>query len=263
MPPKRRKPRDGAEDGGRCRTGSGTYRRTEFEADGQHCAAAAHAGALRVLVIDDDPVVLRATERAVAPLGIAVCGVTTAAPMFAGGVPQEYDAVLLDLNLGPNEHGLDVCVALRAGGYGRALLVVSGETDPAIKCELLRAGADDFVEKPFVAEELAARIRAVVRRCGSARSAGARETSGLSVDERGTVLVDGVAVSFSEGEEALLRALLAPGAGTQSVDALRRATGVASLRALEALISRTRKKLGKHWRAIETVRGRGYRYRRT
>lgn len=76
---------------------------------------------------------------------------------------NDYDLVVLD-NMLPKKEGLQVCKEIRASGKTMPILVVSVKTDTEDKVELLNAGADDYLAKPFVLEELLARIRALMRR---------------------------------------------------------------------------------------------------
>lgn len=76
---------------------------------------------------------------------------------------NDYDLVVLDTML-PKKEGLQVCKEIRASGKTMPILVVSVKTDPMDKVDLLNAGADDYLAKPFVLEELLARVRALMRR---------------------------------------------------------------------------------------------------
>lgn len=76
---------------------------------------------------------------------------------------NDYDIVVLD-NMLPKKDGLQVCQEIRAVGKTMPILVVSVKTDAMDKVDLLNAGADDYLAKPFVLEELLARVRALMRR---------------------------------------------------------------------------------------------------
>lgn len=75
----------------------------------------------------------------------------------------KYDAIILDLAL-PDIDGRDICTSVRKRDIDTPILILSGSTDPSVKVALLRAGADDYVTKPFHAAELRARIIALMRR---------------------------------------------------------------------------------------------------
>ncbi|MFI5246167.1 MAG: response regulator transcription factor [Gemmatimonadales bacterium] len=76
---------------------------------------------------------------------------------------QPYDLVVLDMRL-PGRSGLDVLRNLRARGFERPVLVLTAQDAVDAKVETLRAGADDYVTKPFAFEELLARVEALARR---------------------------------------------------------------------------------------------------
>ena len=76
---------------------------------------------------------------------------------------QPYDLVILDMRL-PGRNGLEVLRTLRARGFERPVLVLTAQDAVDAKVETLRAGADDYVTKPFAFEELLARVEALLRR---------------------------------------------------------------------------------------------------
>jgi DNA-binding response OmpR family regulator len=119
----------------------------------------------RVLLIDDEPRVSRALAFALADRDVELRSVANADDLDALASPQTPDVVLLDIALVGHD-GLEVCRRMRADPRFRdvPLLLLSGQTDAATKRAGLEAGADDFVAKPFVPEELLARIDAQIRR---------------------------------------------------------------------------------------------------
>ena len=119
----------------------------------------------RVLVVDDDPQILRALRinLRVRDYEVHVASTGTEALKVAAQYPP--DLVILDLGL-PDMDGVEVIAGLR--GWTKApVIVLSGRADSTDKVEALDAGADDYVTKPFGVEELLARMRAVVRRTGA------------------------------------------------------------------------------------------------
>jgi two-component system, OmpR family, KDP operon response regulator KdpE len=116
----------------------------------------------RVLIVDDEPAMLRALR---INLRVRKYDVTTAATgqeALAEARRRPPDAVILDLGL-PDVDGIEVIRGLR--GWSRApVIVLSGRTGPGDKIAALDAGADDYVTKPFSMEELLARLRAALRR---------------------------------------------------------------------------------------------------
>lgn len=118
-----------------------------------------------VLLIDDEPRVSRALAYALADSDVQLRAVTDANDLDALAIPEAPDAVLLDIALGGHD-GLEICRRMRADPHFRdvPVLLLSGQTDAATKRAGFEAGADDFVAKPFVPEELLARIDAQIRR---------------------------------------------------------------------------------------------------
>ena len=119
----------------------------------------------RVLLIDDEPRVSRALAYALANRDVQLQAVTDAEDVDALVTPEVPDVVLLDVGL-LRQDGLEVCRRLRADPRFRdvPVLLLSGQTDAATKRAGFEAGADDFIPKPFVPEELLARIDAHIRR---------------------------------------------------------------------------------------------------
>ena len=119
----------------------------------------------RVLLIDDEPRVSRALEYALAGSTLELLSVRDASNLDALASPSPPDVILLDIAL-VGEDGLDVCRRLRTDPRFRdvPVLLLSGQTDAATKRAGFDAGADDFVAKPFVPDELLARIDAQLRR---------------------------------------------------------------------------------------------------
>jgi two-component system KDP operon response regulator KdpE len=116
----------------------------------------------RVLVVDDEPQMLRALRITLKARGYEVETAENGRTAIANASENPPELVILDLGL-PDMDGVDVIAALR--GWSRApIVVLSGRTSSDDKVEALDAGADDYVTKPFAMDELLARMRAVVRR---------------------------------------------------------------------------------------------------
>jgi two-component system, OmpR family, KDP operon response regulator KdpE len=154
--------------------------------------AAAAAPATRVLIVDDEPAMLRAL---LINLRARSYDVTTAASgraALAEAARRPPDAVILDLGL-PDVNGVEVIRELR--GWSRApVIVLSGRTGSADKIGALDAGADDYVTKPFSMEELLARLRAVLRRDESAPHASRVRIGRCVVDLGAHTVVDNTVV---------------------------------------------------------------------
>ncbi|HLI39828.1 MAG TPA: response regulator [Streptosporangiaceae bacterium] len=134
----------------------------------------------RVLVVDDEPQILRAMRinLRVRQYEVHTAATGSQALEVAGRHPP--DLVILDLGL-PDLDGVEVIHGLR-GWTGAPIIVLSGRDDSADKVEALDAGADDYVTKPFAMDELLARMRAATRRAGAADEQPVVRFGGLTID---------------------------------------------------------------------------------
>ena len=118
---------------------------------------------MKILVIEDDPTVGQYVKRG---LEQQLWGVDLVADGDEGermAASEAYDLVILDMRL-PGRTGLEVLHALRARGFEQPVLVLTAQDAVDAKVQTLRAGADDYVTKPFAFEELLARVEALARR---------------------------------------------------------------------------------------------------
>ncbi|WP_237569626.1 response regulator [Mycolicibacterium lacusdiani] len=116
----------------------------------------------RVLVIDDEPQILRALRINLSVRGYEVHTAATGLEALTVAAEHKPDVVVLDLGL-PDMSGIEVLEGLR-GWLTAPVIVLSARTDSSDKVEALDAGADDYVTKPFGMDEFLARLRAAVRR---------------------------------------------------------------------------------------------------
>jgi two-component system KDP operon response regulator KdpE len=165
---------------------------------------------VRVLVVDDEPQILRALQLKLDGAGYLVETAATAQEALMKAAMRPPQAIILDLLL-PDGRGSDVCREIR-GWSEVPILLLSAVSDEREKIAALDAGADDYVTKPFSGDELLARLRAALRRI--APTAEATITIGeLAIDlERRLVTVRGEPVALTPTEYELLR-LLARNAG--------------------------------------------------
>ncbi|MFG3417476.1 response regulator transcription factor [Micromonospora sp. NPDC049460] len=216
---------------------------------------------VRILLVEDDLRVASALTKALRRRGYEVVPALTAAEAIRA---DPVDLVLLDLNL-PDRDGLEVCRRLRQADEDVAIIAVSARAEEYDLVAGLRAGADDYVVKPFSMVELQARIEAVMRR--TVRSA--RTTSQLRV---GTLRIDVNArrvwvgdreVSLARKEFDLLVALARQAGAVVPRDRLQLdvwQTTWGTRHNLDVHVAALRGKLDDAG-LVETVRGVGYRLR--
>ena len=118
---------------------------------------------MKILVIEDDPTVGEFVRRGLEEQRWQADLVNNGLEGERMAISQPYDLVILDMRL-PGRNGLDVLRTLRARGFERPILVLTAQDAVDAKVETLRAGADDYVTKPFAFEELLARVEALLRR---------------------------------------------------------------------------------------------------
>ena len=162
----------------------------------------------RILVVDDEPQILRALQTSLKGAGYEVDVASTAKEALTSAAVRRPDAVILDLVL-PDGRGTDVTRELRTW-TSVPVIVLSVVDDEEAKVAALDAGADDYVTKPFGLDELLARLRAALRRSDGPGEP-VLEIGELHIDlEARAVTVRGDRVQLTPQEYALL-ALLARG----------------------------------------------------
>ena len=118
---------------------------------------------MKILVIEDDPTVGQFVKRGFEEQRLGVDLVANGDDGEARAMAEDYDVVVLDMRL-PGKSGSQVLHDLRARGFDRPVLILTAQDAIDSKVESLRAGADDYVTKPFAFEELLARVEALSRR---------------------------------------------------------------------------------------------------
>ena len=214
---------------------------------------------MRVLLIEDDPMIGRGLSASLSREGMSVDWVRNGAEGREAAAFGDHSLVLLDIGL-PGGSGLDVLEDLRRSGSRIPVLVITARDDLDDRVRGLDLGADDYLVKPFATRELMARIRAVLRRqSGAAQSI--LEAGGLSLD-----LVEhrlrwrGASIVLTAREFALMCALLdRPGAILSRAQLEKRLYGwgdEVESNAIDVIIHSIRKKLGKD--VVRNVRGAGW-----
>jgi DNA-binding response OmpR family regulator len=159
-----------------------------------------------VAVVEDDPQVRAAVERALGTMGYSVCTAATGLDGLNRIVEEQPDVVVLDLGL-PDIDGLELLKMVRAVS-AVPVIVATARDDDALVVRTLDAGADDYVVKPFSTEQLDARIRAVLRRVQPEAADGPLSVGPLVIDVASRqVTLDGANVSLSRKEFDLLHHL--------------------------------------------------------
>jgi two-component system KDP operon response regulator KdpE len=169
-----------------------------------------NANPLRVLVVDDEPAILRFLRAGLSAQGFIVSEAPTGQAALDEMARGATDLTVLDLGL-PDMDGLDVIREIRATGAPIPIIVLSSRDDEGSKVAALDLGADDFVTKPFGIDELFARIRAAQRhRLQQTGERPAFQSGDLVVDlVRRVVTVRGEDIKFSKREYELLRLFVA------------------------------------------------------
>lgn len=216
---------------------------------------------MRLLVVEDDLPLAESLTALLASAGYAVDCVQDGASAEALVAVEQFDLVILDLNL-PQMDGLAVLHAMRARGNTAAVMILTARGAAEDRVRGLDLGADDYMAKPFDVREFEARVRSLLRRQAGLRSANITLGS-LSLDliTRQFSALD-QPLDLPPRERALLELLLmragkvvAKEAIVQSLTSL---DDMLSDNAIEQYISRLRRRIAANGLRLRTVRGLGY-----
>jgi len=215
---------------------------------------------MRLLLVEDDTDLAESLRRSLVRGGYAVDVATNGIDGEFMGTEEPYDAVILDLGL-PDRPGLEVLANWRAQGNRVPVVVLTARDAWHERVDGFKAGADDYLGKPFHFEELLARVQAVMRRSGG-RAEPQLRSRRLCLDEsRQEVVVDGSRTLTLTGTEfRLLRYfMLHPGhilSKTRLTEHVYDQAFDRDSNVIEVYVRRLREKLGRE--LIETRRGQGY-----
>ena len=215
---------------------------------------------MRLLLVEDDPELGPSLKHELEQQGFAVDLAEDGRTGEYLGATEPYDIVVLDLGL-PEMPGLEVLRRWREARITVPVLILTARDSWSERIIGFKAGADDYLGKPFHAEELVARVLAIIKRSHGLPPSGI-EVAGLSLDEdKQTVTVDGDRlVSLSSTEFRILRALmLHPGKVLSKSHLMEHIYGVefdTESNVIEVYIGKLRSKLG--GRRISTRKGQGY-----
>ena len=222
----------------------------------------------RVLVVEDDEAMAVALRDGFAYEGYEVTVARDGEAGLALAREQPPDLMILDVML-PRMNGLEVCKLLRGEGSELPIIMLTARGQEIDKVVGLKLGADDYVTKPFSLRELAARVRAVLRRrqtpSAAADAVSVHRGKHLTADfDAVAIAVDGKPVRLTRREFELLRCLVENRNRVLSRDRLlERVWGYdrfIETRSVDVHIGRLRGKLGAAGDQIETVVGLGYRF---
>jgi len=218
---------------------------------------------MNVLVIEDDPTVGGFIRRGLEEQRYRVSLVTDGEEGERIAATESFDVVILDMRL-PGKSGLDVLQSLRARGFETPVLVLTAQDAVDAKVRTFRAGADDYVTKPFAFEELLARVEALSRR-PKAMASPLLKVADLEVNrDTREVRRDGTLIELTPKEFAVLEYLMRHAGRVMSRTLITEyAWGYhfdPGTNIVDVVINHLRKKIdaGRGRKLITTVRGVGY-----
>ncbi|MFC5698451.1 response regulator transcription factor [Pseudomonas sp. GCM10022186] len=217
---------------------------------------------MRLLLVEDHVPLADELTTGLGRQGYAVDWLADGRDALHQGASEPYDLIILDLGL-PGKPGLEVLKEWRAGGLVTPVLILTARGSWAERIDGLKAGADDYLTKPFHPEELALRIQALLRRAHGLANQPQLEAAGLQLDEgRQCVTRNGEEVQLTAAEFRLLRYfMLHPGqllSKSHLAEHLYDGETERDSNVIEVHVNHLRRKLGRE--VIETRRGQGYRF---
>lgn len=215
---------------------------------------------MRILLVEDDATLADGIARALRAQNFAVDVADNGEDASHLGSTELYDAAVLDLGL-PKRDGLSVLRDWRAEGRLLPVLILTARDGWSEKVAGFKAGADDFLTKPFRLEEVVLRLRALVRRAAG-HAAAQIKCGPLAFDAQlGTFELNGLPLKLTAFEWRVLSALMLRNEAVieraELIERVYEGDADVDSNSIEVIIGRLRKKIG--MTMIETVRGRGYR----
>lgn len=219
-----------------------------------------------IFYVEDDDSIRELVVYTLGQMGMPIQGFPCAGPFWHEISIQKPDLILLDVML-PDEDGLQILAKLHANAATSEIPVImlTAKGTEFDKVKGLDLGADDYIVKPFGMAELAARVRARLRRISPKTETDVLTAGPLTLDHRAhTVRVAGEAISLTMKEYDLLKILM-ENAGIaftreQLLDRVWDYSYDGGTRTVDVHIQTLRAKLGEYGSMIETVRGVGYRF---
>lgn len=218
---------------------------------------------MRLLVVEDNEKLSSLMKKLLSENGFAVDAVDTADDATAALKTASYDLIVLDLSL-PDKDGTEILRSLRRNGHDTPVLVATARADVSQRVKVLNIGADDYIVKPFSLDELLARVRALLRR-PKAIAESILTLGNVALDIAAmTLQVGGHPVELPRREFSVLATLL--GANGKLIskqkleDTIYTFDSEVTPNAIEAAVSRLRKRLDAHGATVDitAMRGLGY-----
>jgi two-component system alkaline phosphatase synthesis response regulator PhoP len=223
----------------------------------------------RILIVEDDASLVRILSDRLRKEGYQVAAARDGTSGYSRAAEQAFELIILDLML-PGESGLEVCRKLRQEGRTTPILMLTAKRQTLDKVVGLKTGGDDYLTKPFVMDELLARIEALLRRASRPKEGvgSVHQFGAVKVDLRRTeVTRDGQPVPLSAKEFQLLQYFIEhPGETLSRDELLRKVWGYEALpatRTVDVHVAWLRQKLEtdpKRPQLILTAVGLGYKF---
>lgn len=217
---------------------------------------------MRLLLVEDHVPLADELLASLTRQGYAVDWLADGRDAAYQGASEPYDLIILDLGL-PGRPGLEVLREWRAASLAAPVLILTARGSWAERIEGLKAGADDYLSKPFHPEELQLRIQALLRRANGLANQPTLDAAGLQLDEtRQSVKRGEQEIELTAAEFRLLRYFMLHSgkilSKTQLNDHLYDGESERDSNVIEVHVNHLRRKLGRE--VIETRRGQGYRF---
>ncbi len=214
---------------------------------------------MRILLAEDEPVLCDQIKKLLSAEGRIVDLAHDGEEACFLGATEPYDMIILDIGL-PIRDGVSILKEWRGSGISTPVLILTARDGWSDRVDGLDAGADDYMTKPFHLPELAARVRATLRR-SSGRTNPLFEKDGMVFDTRsGRATLGGVPVDLTAQEVAVLSYLIQNSgrliSRTELSEHIYNYDGDRDSNTIAVFVNRLRKKLGPD--LIQTTRGRGY-----
>lgn len=215
---------------------------------------------MRALIVEDDTRICKQLQNALTEAGFAVDTADNGETGEFLGSTETYDVVVLDIGL-PKMDGIAVLQSWRRAGRAMPVLILTAREEWSEKVRGFRAGADDYVVKPFRMEEVVVRCRSLVRRAAG-HATSELSCGPLTLDTQlGIITHNGLPLKLTAFESRMLAYLIhhaeRPITRTELSEHLYERDTDRDFNSIEVIIGRLRRKIGKTM--IETIRGQGYR----